>query len=96
MTVQDIRTILRLKLGKTAVATYLLRACEAGLNRWPLPPERDDDAALEAALFQRVGPPRNLAEPERTKVATELKRKGVTLVLLWQECHAGGHRRSSK
>ena len=48
MTVQDIRTILRLtheqglsvreiglrlKLSKTTVATYLLRAREAGLNR---------------------------------------------------------------
>ena len=95
MTVQDIRTILRLtheqglsvreiglrlKLSKTTVATYLLRAREAGLDRWPLPPGRDDDAALEAALFQRVGrPPRDLAEPDWAKVATELKRKGVTL-----------------
>ncbi|MEB3421562.1 IS21 family transposase [Salipiger marinus] len=105
MTVQDIRTILRLtheqglsvreiglrlKLSKTTVATYLLRAREAGLDRWPLPPGRDDDAALEAALFQRVGrPPRDLAEPDWAKVATELKRKGVTLVLLWQEYRAG-------
>lgn len=104
MTVQDIRTILRLtheqglsvreiglrlKLSKTTVATYLLRAREAGLDRWPLPPGRDDDAALEAALFQRVGrPPRDLAEPDWAKVATELKRKGVTLVLLWQEYRA--------
>jgi DNA-binding transcriptional regulator LsrR (DeoR family) len=69
MTVQDIRTILRLtheqglsvreiglrlKLSKTTVATYLLRAREAGLNCWPLPPERDNDTTLEAALFQNV------------------------------------------
>jgi len=61
MTVQDIRTILRLtheqelsvreialrlKLSKTTVATYLLRAREAGLNNWPLPPGRDDDTTL--------------------------------------------------
>ena len=104
MTVQDIRTILRLtherghsvreiglrlKLSKTTVATYLLRAREAGLNCWPLPPGRDDDATLEAALFQRMGrPPRDLQEPDWAKVATELKRKGVTLVLLWQEYRA--------
>jgi hypothetical protein len=54
-----------------------------------LPPGREDDAALEAALFQRVGrPARDLAEPDWAKVATELKRKGVTLVLLWQEYRA--------
>ena len=100
MTVLDIRTILRLthqqglpvreiglrlKLSKTTVATYLLRAREAGLNCWPLPPGRDDDATLEAALFQRLGrPPQDLQEPGRAKVGTELERKEVTLVLLWQ------------
>jgi transposase len=62
--VQDIRSILRLthqqglsirdvglrlKLSKTTVATYLFRAREAGLNCWPLPPGRDDDATLERA-----------------------------------------------
>ena len=80
MTVQDIRSILRLtheqglsvreiglrlKLSKTTVATYLLRAREARLDCWPLPPGRDDDATLEAALFQRVGrPPQDLQEPD--------------------------------
>ena len=104
MTVQDIRTILRLtheqglsvreiglrlKLGKTTVATYLVRAREAGLICWPLPAGRDDDATLEAALFQRMGrPPQDIEEPDWAKVATELKRKGVTLVLLWQEYRA--------
>jgi len=104
MTVQDIRTILRLtheqglsvreiglrlKLSKTTVATYLLRAREAGLNCWPLPLGRDDDTTLEAALFQRMGrPARDLHEPNWADVATELKRKGVTLVLLWQEYRA--------
>ena len=51
-TVRDIRTILRLtheqglsvrevaerlKISKTSVSTYLLRAREAGLSCWPLP-----------------------------------------------------------
>lgn len=104
MTVQDIRTILRLtheqglsvravalrlKLSKTTVATYLLRAKETGLHIWPLPADRDDDATLKQALFQRVGrPPRDLTEPDWSKVAAEMKRKGVTLVLLWQEYRA--------
>jgi transposase len=58
MTVKDLRTILRLThehgasvraiserlgLSKTSVATYLLRAREAGLS-WPLPPAYESDA----------------------------------------------------
>ena len=101
MTVQDIRTILRLahdqglsireiglrlKLSKTTVATYLYRAREAGLDCWPLPEGRDDDATLEGALFQQAGrPPRDLQEPDWQRVSSEMKRKGVTLVLLWEE-----------
>jgi len=104
MTVQDIRTMLRLKherglsireiaqrlkLSKTTVATYLHRAQEADLDIWPLPAGRDDDATLQATLFQRAGrPPRDVTEPNWTYVATELKRKGVTLFLLWEEYRA--------
>jgi len=102
--VKDIRSILRLthehglsvravserlKISKTSVSTYLLRAREAGLSGWPLPPDYDDDAALERLLFQRVGrPPRDLSEPDWPMIAAELKRKGVTLTLLWQEYRA--------
>ncbi|MBU6297252.1 MAG: IS21 family transposase [Alphaproteobacteria bacterium] len=98
-TVKDIRAILRLTqeglsvraiserldLSKTSVATYQLRAREAGLG-WPLAPAYDDDRALERVLFGRVGrPPQDLAEPDWSVVAQELKRPGVTLTLLWQE-----------
>jgi DNA-binding transcriptional regulator LsrR (DeoR family) len=92
-TVKDIRTILglthehglsvravsdRLGISKTTVATYLLRAREAGLT-WPLPPIYEKDAALERALFRRVGrSPQDLSEPDWAAVARELKRKGVT------------------
>jgi len=80
---------LRLKLSKTTVSTYLLRAREAGLNCWPLPADRDDDTTLKQALFQRVGrPPRDLTEPDWPRVSAEMKRKGVTLVLLWEEYRA--------
>lgn len=103
-TVKDIRSILRLtheqglsvraiserlKISKTSVATYLLRAKETGLLVWPLPAGLDDDAALERHLFRRVGrPPQDLVEPDWRSVSTELKRKGVTLTLLWQEYRA--------
>jgi transposase len=85
----------RLKLSKTTVSTYVLRAREAGLCSWPLPPGYDDDAALEQLLFRRVGrPPQDLREPDWPVVAREIKRKGVTLTLLWQEyraSHPGGY-----
>lgn len=102
-TVRDVRTILRLtheqglsvreiserlKIGKTTVSTYLLRAREAGLS-WPLPPPYDDDAALGRLLFGRAGrPPRDQREPDFALIAREMKRKGVTLTLLWQEYRA--------
>jgi len=99
-TVKDLRSILRLtyeqglsvraiserlQISKTSVATYLLRAREAGLS-WPLPPICESEAALQRALFRPVGrPPQDLSEPEWPWVAQELKREGVTLTLLWQE-----------
>ena len=99
-TVKDLRSILRLtyeqglsvraiserlQISKTSVSTYLLRAREAGLS-WPLAPIYESEAALRRALFRRVGrPPQDLSEPEWPRVAQELKRKGVTLTLLWQE-----------
>ena len=104
ITVKDIRAILRLtheqglsvravserlKMSKTTVATYLLRAKETGLSAWPLPAGLDSDVALKQHLFRRVGrPPRDQAEPDWRAVSTELKRKGVTLTLLWQEYRA--------
>ncbi len=101
---KDLRTILRLtyeqglsvravaerlKLSKTTVSTYLLRAREAGLGSWPMPAGDLNDAALERQIFRRVGrPPQDLSEPDWSHVAQELKRKGVTLSLLWQDYRA--------
>jgi len=76
----------RLKLSKTTVSTYLLRAREVGLAMWPLPAGLDDKQVLERRLFLRRGrPPLDVAEPDWPRISTELKRKGVTLTLLWQE-----------
>jgi transposase len=99
--VKDIRSILRLtfeqglsvraiatrlQLSKTSVSTYLLRAREAGLASWPLPAGLDDDQLLTGRLFRQRGrPARDTAEPDWSGVSSELKRKGVTLSLLWQE-----------
>src|SRR3546814_8916710 len=55
----------------------------------PLPPGYDDDATLERLLFRRIGrPPQNLTEPDWPLIAREIKRKSVTLALLWQEYRA--------
>jgi len=102
-TMKDIRAILRLshaerlsvrdiaerlRISRTSVSTYLLRAREAGITAWP-PPELYDDAALEKILFRRMGrPPRDLSEPDWAAVSRELKRKSVTRTLLWQEYRA--------
>ena len=71
-------------VSKGAVTKYLQRAREAQLP-WPLPADRDD-AQLEALLFPRA--PMLItryAEPDFGQIHQELKRKGVTLQLLWEE-----------
>ena len=72
-------------IGKTAVGEYVRRAAVAGLS-WPLP-DAIDDAELERRLF----PPTDAAariDPDWSHIHTELKRRGVTLALLWQEYRA--------
>jgi transposase len=75
-------------LGLGTVSTYLQRATAAGLT-WPLPDDLDD-AALEAHLFTRPSGPatRERALPDWAALHQELKRPGVTLMLLWQEYRA--------
>jgi transposase len=72
-------------IGPTAVGDYLRRAREAGLA-WPLPDDLDDEA-LERRLFPP--PPAPIAEerpvPDWPTIARELRRKGVTLRLVWEE-----------
>ena len=76
-----------LGMSKASVGEYLGRAKAAGVS-WPLPGELGD-AELERRLFplprhwRAEGPPR--PEPNWAYVDRELRRKGVTRVLLWQE-----------
>lgn len=77
-----------LKVARSTVGDHLDRFREAGLS-WPLPAELSDEA-LERLLF----PPPPPADAERPVpdwllVHRELRRKGVTLNLLWQEYKAG-------
>ena len=103
LSMRKIREILRLRyevglsnhqiaascsVGRTAVVGYLRRAAAAGVT-WPLP-EGMDETRLERLLF----PPRPLipseerSVPDWAELHTELRCKGVTLALLWEEYKA--------
>jgi transposase len=72
-------------LSPSTVGEYVGRIALAGLT-WPLPPELDEDAALERLLFpDEHRPVSNRPEPDWAWVHTELQRRHVTKMLLWQE-----------
>ena len=76
----------RVGVAPSTVRLTLKRLAAAGLG-WPLPTELTD-AALEAQLFTAVGTQqghRRRVEPDWAAVHRELKRKHVTLQILWDE-----------
>jgi transposase len=86
-----------LDISRSTVGDYLRRGKAAGLN-WPLP-----DALTDRQLYNLLFPPATpvvssgRALPDFTYLHTELKRKGVTLMLLWEEYlaeHSQGYRYS--
>ena len=70
-------------LSKGVIGKYVSLAKAQGLS-WPLP-EGMDEAALEARLYPPRQASTRFAEPDHARIHTELKRKGVTLQLLWSE-----------
>src|SRR6202049_4038950 len=88
----------RVGLASSTVRLTLKRLASAGLS-WPWPAELTD-AALEAQLFTAVGKKqghRRRAESDWALVHRELKRKHVTLQILWDEYierHCDGYRSS--
>lgn len=72
-------------IGRTAVGEYIRRAAVIGIT-WPVP-DQFDDAALERKLFAPAGynPPRSKPLPDFGTIHAELRRRGVTLMLLWEE-----------
>ena len=77
-----------LGLSRPTVAAYVRRAQVAGLS-WPLPAGLDA-ATLEQRLFPSSATPAPTIRlvPDWATVHHELKRKGVTLFLMWQEYKA--------
>ena len=73
---------------------YVNRAKVVGIT-WPIPPEISD-AELERRLFTPAGFHEGSTKPlpDWAKVHEELKRRGVTLMILWEEHraeHVDGH-----
>ena len=77
-----------LGLSKGVVAKYVSLADARGIA-WPLP-EGMDEAALERLLFPSPVRSGRFAAPDFVAIHQELKRKGVTLQLLWGE-YAAAH-----
>jgi len=76
-----------LKISHNTAALYLRRAAAAGVS-WPSSEELDDQA-IEALLIPAAPEPgARRAVPDWPTVHRELRRKGVTLQLLWLEYKA--------
>lgn len=74
---------LKISIG---VVTKYLAAAERAQLRWPLP-EAMDDLALSHALWPQSAPPaiKRLAALDFSDIHLQLKHKGVTRQLLWEE-----------
>jgi transposase len=109
LTMRKIAEVLRLKwecglsnrviarscsISHSTVAEYLRRAQEAGLS-WPLPPDLGEDRLFER-LFPKASPSnsRVIPCPDWSLIHAELRKKSVTLRLLWveyREAHPDGY-----
>jgi transposase len=77
-----------LSVSKTTIQNCLRRAQVAGIS-WPLPSDLTDET-LEAQLYPppEAVPAGKRPLPDWAAVHRELRRKGVTLLLLWEEHRA--------
>jgi len=80
------RTAISCGVAASTVVDTEARARAAGLV-WPLPAELDD-GALERLLYPPPRASRERPQPDLEHIYRELKRKAVTLELLWQEYRA--------
>jgi len=72
------------RISRSTVSDCIRRAQAAGLS-WPLP-ENMNDTRLDALLYPLPAPSSfQRPMPDWAQVHQEVKRKGVTLFLLWQE-----------
>ena len=76
------------RIARSSVGEYERRLASAGLG-WPLPVSLSD-TELERRLFPSPPPVPTASRPvpDWSVVHQELRRPGVTLMLLWEECRA--------
>ena len=101
---RQVREVLRLKhvcghsghqiaamvgVSRYTVAEYLRRAAVVGIT-WPVPSALDD-VALERKLFTPPFTPASALrpQPDWPRIHAELRKPGVTLLLLWEEYRGG-------
>ena len=107
MDIRMIKDVLRLKLhgrlsheavarslsiSKGVVAKYVSLATASGLENWETIAALGE-AELERRLFGAGPEQRRVVEPDFGRVHLELRRKGVTLTLLWEEYRAANEGR---
>lgn len=73
----------RLNISAGSVSNYITRARSAGL-KWPLNDDWTEDK-IYSVLFPSTSKNPSCPHPDFGKVHKELKRQGVTLMLLWYE-----------
>ena len=74
-----------LSISPSVVSTYAARAAQLGIECWPLPDDWDDVRLAREFLGTRVKCKASRAVPDWGQLHQELKGKGVTIELLWQE-----------
>ncbi len=77
------KAAISLSLPRSSVGDYVRRAIAAGLT-WEMISELDD-SQLEARLFSKSSTGTSHPQPDFPLIKKELRRKGVTLALLWLE-----------
>lgn len=74
-----------LSISSSTVSIYINRAKLIGIESWPLPADWDDIKLTQHFLQTKVTPRTAIPLPNWSVFHQELKKKGVTKQLLWQE-----------
>lgn len=87
---------LSIKVSHSTIADYLCRAEKANIS-WPIPEDLDDSALAGMLFREEEAKPKLRVEPDYGYMHKELKKRGVSLMLLWEEyisSHPDGYRYS--
>jgi len=76
-----------LRISASTVSGYITRSKAASIS-WPLPEKIGEDKLHQLLFPKEVRGVKNRPHPDMARIHRELKRKGVTLLLLWYEYRA--------